>query len=58
MGIIKCLLGLHKYSVLNTEDIVQIGTNTVIGKVIVTQCENCGKIHKTEIKTVANIYIG
>ena len=44
----KCFLGCHKYEVLKEEDIKLAGTEVIVGKVIVSRCTNCGKIH-TEI---------
>ena len=52
----KCFLGCHKYEVLKEEDIKLAGTEVIIGKVIVSRCNNCGKINTTNINTVSFEY--
>lgn len=47
---IKCLFGLHKYEVYKELDLTDVRGN-IIGKIIVTKCSKCGKIHKKNIIT-------
>lgn len=54
----KCFLGLHHYEIVREENIYQVGTDLVIGKVIISRCTICGKIKQVAVKTVNNIYIG
>lgn len=42
--------GLHKYEVYKEEELTDLKGN-VIGKVIITRCSNCGKIHRNKIYT-------
>lgn len=48
---IKCFVGLHKYEVLNEENMIDV-RNNIIGKVIISRCANCGKIKTKYIDTV------
>ena len=50
MDSLRCKLGLHKYEVYKEEELTDLKGN-VIGKVIITRCSNCGKIHRNKIYT-------
>lgn len=49
-GTIKCLLGLHEYTVLYTKEIHN-PYNVIIGFSIISRCNRCGKIKETVIYT-------
>lgn len=50
---IKCKLGIHKYEVYKEEELTDI-LKDVIGKVIISRCSVCGKIHVDKVRTVEN----
>ena len=50
---IKCKLGIHKYEVYKEEELTDIRKD-VIGKVIISRCSACGKIHVDKVRTVEN----
>lgn len=50
---IKCKLGIHKYEVYKEEELIDIRKD-VIGKVIISRCSVCGKIHVDKVRTVEN----
>lgn len=50
---IKCKLGIHKYEVYKEEELTDI-RKYVIGKVIISRCSVCGKIHVDKVYTVEN----
>lgn len=52
----KCILGLHHYEVINTEPLLQAGTNIEIGKILINRCTNCGKIKTYVIRTTDRLY--
>lgn len=43
---------LHKYEIIKEEDFTDMKGN-VIGKVYISRCTHCGKIHRTVILTEA-----
>ena len=45
----KCFFGNHKYEVYKEEDITLAGTEIVVGKAIISRCNNCGKIKIEEV---------
>lgn len=53
MDSIKCKFGLHKYEVYKEEEFTDVRKD-VIGKVIISRCYICGKIHVDKIRTVEN----
>lgn len=53
MDSIKCKFGLHKYEVYKEEEFTDVRKD-VIGKVIISRCSICGKIHVDKIRTVEN----
>ena len=53
MDSIKCKFGLHKYEVYKEEEFTDV-RNDVIGKVIISRCSICGKIHVDKIRTIEN----
>lgn len=50
---IKCKLGIHKYEVYKEEELTDVYKD-VIGKVIISRCSVCGKIHVDKVRTVEN----
>ena len=42
------LFGIHKYEVLK-EEVLRDAHGTLVGKVIVSRCTNCGKIKSVRI---------
>ena len=58
MAKLGCMFNLHEYEVLEDEEseIRQIGTDMVIGKVIVSRCKICGDIRVKRILTVDNVF--
>ena len=44
------LFGIHKYEVLKEEEL-RDAHGTLVGKVIVSRCTNCGKIKSVRIYT-------
>ena len=48
---IKCKFGLHKYEVYKEEELTDVRKD-VIGKVIISRCSVCGKIHVDKVRTV------
>lgn len=50
---VKCALGLHKYEVYKEENLTDIRDN-VIGRIIISRCSICGKIHVDKVRTVEN----
>ena len=50
---IKCKFGLHKYEVYKEEEFIDVRKD-VIGKVIISRCSICGKIHVDKIRTIEN----
>lgn len=50
---IKCKFGLHKYEVYKEEEFTDV-RKYVIGKIIISRCSICGKIHVDKIRTVEN----
>lgn len=44
------LFGIHKYEVLKEEELKD-SHGTLVGKVIVSRCTNCGKIKSVRIYT-------
>lgn len=42
--------GVHKYEIFKEEELKDVKGN-VIGKVIISKCNNCGKIKRTKIYT-------
>lgn len=53
MAEFKCLIGLHNYKVYKEDKITDVRGNEV-GKVIISTCENCGKVKVTRVRTVEN----
>ena len=50
---IKCTFGLHKYEVYKEEELIDVRKD-VIGKVIISRCSVCGKIHVDKVRTIEN----
>lgn len=50
---IKCKFGFHKYEVYKEEELTNVWKD-VIGKVIISRCSVCGKIHIDKVHTVEN----
>lgn len=50
---IKCKFGLHKYEVYKEEELIDVRKD-VIGKVIISRCSVCGKIHVDKVRTIEN----
>lgn len=50
---IKCKLGIHKYEVYKEEELTDVRKD-IIGKVIISRCSACGKIHVDKVRTVEN----
>lgn len=50
---IKCKFGIHKYEIYKEEELTDVRKD-VIGKVIISRCTICGKIHVDKIRTVEN----
>lgn len=50
---LKCKFRFHKYEVYKEEEFIDIRKN-IIGKVIISRCSICGKIHVDKIRTVEN----
>lgn len=50
---IKCKFGIHKYEVYKEEELTDVRRD-VIGKVIISRCTICGKIHVDKVRTVEN----
>ena len=50
---IKCKFGIHKYEVYKEEEYTDMRGN-VIGKIIISRCNICGKIHVDKVRTVEN----
>ncbi len=53
---LKCFLGLHHYREDKVEPLKLSGTDTEIGKVIVSRCTNCGKLTKMIVRTIDRGY--
>ncbi len=53
MNNMRCKFGLHKYEIYKEETLTDIREN-VIGKIIISRCELCGKIHIDKVYTVDN----
>lgn len=53
---LKCFFGAHKFEVYQEKDMTLAGTEIVVGKVIISRCENCGKLDVEEIKTTTYNY--
>lgn len=53
---LKCMLGSHKYEVYKEEDITLAGTERVVGKAIISRCNNCGKIKIEEVRLTTYNY--
>lgn len=49
----KCFVGLHKYEVYK-EEIITDNYDKIKGKVIISRCNNCGKLKLTYINTKNN----
>lgn len=47
---IKCLFR-HSYEVYGEEPLYLVGTDKVIGKIMILRCSECGKIKLVTIKT-------
>ncbi len=45
---LKCFLGLHKYVVHATDKIIDPAGN-LLQKIIISRCENCGRIYHKRI---------
>lgn len=54
MDSLKCKLGLHKYEVYKEEEYTNIRGN-VVGKIIISRCNICGKIHVDKIHTIEHL---
>ena len=52
----KCFFGCHKYEIVKEEPVKLAGTDIVVGKAIVSECTNCGKIRITNIDLVSYGY--
>ena len=52
----KCFIGSHKYKVYKEEPVFLAGTEIVVGKSIISRCENCGKIKVEVIDSVSFHY--
>ena len=50
---IKCKFDIHKYEVYKEEELTDVRRD-VIGKVIISRCTICGKIHVDKVRTVEN----
>lgn len=50
----KCILGLHKYEVYKEEEFTDVRGN-IIGKIIISRCSICGKIHVDKVYTIEHI---
>ena len=50
---IKCKFGIHKYEVYKEEELTDVRRD-VIGKVIISRCTICSKIHVDKVRTVEN----
>lgn len=53
MSSIKCKFGFHKYDIYKEEDFLSQRGN-VIGKIIISRCVNCGKIHIDKFRVIDN----
>ena len=53
---LKCFFGAHKFEVYQEKYMTLAGTEIVVGKVIISRCENCGKIDVEEVKTTTYNY--
>lgn len=53
MDSIKCKFGIHKYEIYKEEELTDVRRD-VIGKVIISRCTICGKIHVDKVRTVEN----
>lgn len=53
---IKCFFGLHHYQVYKEFPLLLAGTNTEIGKVIISRCANCGKIKEKIVRTIDRVF--
>ena len=53
---LKCMLGSHKYEIYKEEDITLAGTEKVVGKAIISRCNNCGKIRVQEVSLTTYNY--
>lgn len=54
MDSLRCKLGLHKYEVYKEEEYTDVRGN-VIGKIIISRCNICGKIHVDKIHTIEHL---
>ena len=52
----KCFLGSHKYTIVKEEPVKLAGTDIEVGKAIISECSNCGKIKVTTVDLVAYGY--
>jgi len=50
---IKCLFGLHKYEIYKDEPLTDAREN-ILGRIIISRCSVCGKIHIDKIVTIEN----
>lgn len=50
---IKCKFGMHKYEIYKEEELMDV-RKYIVGKVIISRCSLCGKIHADKIRTVEN----
>jgi hypothetical protein len=50
---LKCFIGLHHYSVVETMPLCD-GRGAIIGKTYVLKCDHCGKIKQVNIITEFN----
>lgn len=48
---LKCLIGLHRYEIIETLEYLDIRGNN-IGKVIISRCKNCGKLKHYKVLTI------
>lgn len=55
MNQMKCLFGMHHYAVLETNELKDY-RGTIVGKVIVLQCKDCGRIKACQIRTTTQNY--
>lgn len=53
MSDIQCKFGFHKYEIYKEEVLTDIREN-IIGKIIISRCINCGKLHIDKVYTVDN----
>ena len=52
---IKCLFGVHRYEVLEQQEVITTHIETPVGVNYVSRCANCGKLHITFVAKTENL---